>query len=250
MAPRERLDVLVVQAGLAETRQRAQALIRAGKILVNDVVVDKPGTRIKAGALLRRRGAPLKYVSRGGHKLEGALDHFDVSPNGHVCADLGASTGGFTDCLLQRGATQVFAVDVGYGQLAWKLQQDPRVVVMDRTNVRHLTALPSPPTLIVGDLSFISLRLVMPAILQIAAPSAQAILLIKPQFELGPGQTKGGKVRSAEKRQQAINDIAQAATEAGATVMGTVPSSLPGAKKGNVEELIYLRLPADDTSPV
>ncbi|MEL6343159.1 MAG: TlyA family RNA methyltransferase [Myxococcota bacterium] len=240
---RERIDVRVVNAGLAETRMRAQALIRAGKILVNDVVVDKPGTRVDVDAPMRLKGAPLKYVSRGGHKLEGALDHFDVSPDGLICADLGASTGGFTDCLLQRGAKTVFAVDVGYGQLAWKLQQDPRVIIMDRTNVRHLTALPMPPALIVGDLSFISLTLILPAILQLAAPGAEAVLLIKPQFEAGPNATKGGKVRSKAIRQKAIDDVVECATVAGAEVVGTVPSSLAGAKKGNVEELIYLRLP-------
>ena len=239
----ERLDVLVQQQGLADSRQRAQALIRAGQILVNDQVVDKPGTRIADGALLRLKGAPLRYVSRGGHKLEGALDHFQVDPAGLTCADLGASTGGFTDCLLQRGAAKVFAVDVGYGQLAWKLQQDPRVVVLDRTNARHLDALPEPPALIVGDVSFISLRLILPAVLRIAAPQAQAVLLIKPQFELGPGQTSHGVVRDPQQRALAIQQIVTAAQEVGAQVLGTVPSSLPGAKKGNVEELIHLQLP-------
>jgi len=238
----ERLDVLVLEQGFAETRQRAQALIRAGKILVNDMVVDKPGTRIKAGALLRMKGAPLKYVGRGGFKLEGALDHFAVDPTGRVCADLGASTGGFTDCLLQRGATRVFAVDVGYGQLAWKLQQDPRVVVMDRTNVRHLDALPEVPQLVVGDLSFISLTLVLPAVQRIA-PGAEAVLLIKPQFEVGRGGVKGGKVRDPARRAAAIAGIVSAAEAQGAQVHGTVASSLPGAKKGNVEELIHLTLP-------
>ena len=243
MSSRERLDVLVLAEGLAETRQRAQALIRAGKILVDDVVVDKPGTRVKQPCVLRLKGAPLKYVSRGGFKLEGALDHFGVDPSGLACADLGASTGGFTDCLLQRGATQVFAVDVGYGQLAWKLQQDPRVVVMDRTNARHLDALPTPPALIVGDLSFISLKLVLPAILRIAAPGAQAVLLIKPQFEAGPGQTRNGRLRDPAVRAAAIAEVVAAAEETDARVLGTVASSLPGAKKGNVEELLHLQLP-------
>lgn len=240
---KERLDVLVHTNGLAETRQRAQALIRAGKILVNDVVVDKPGTRIARDAILRLKGAPLKYVSRGGHKLEGALDHFKVDPGGRVCADLGASTGGFTDCLLQRGATTVYAIDVGYGQLAWKLQQDPRVVIMDRTNARHLEALPEQPSLVVGDLSFISLTLIMPAI-QRFAPGAECVLLIKPQFEAGPGGVKGGKVRDPAVRAAAIAGIVSAAQAQGATVYGTVPSSLPGAKKRNLEELIHLALPA------
>jgi 23S rRNA (cytidine1920-2'-O)/16S rRNA (cytidine1409-2'-O)-methyltransferase len=240
---RERLDVRVLSSGIAETRQRAQALIRAGKILVNDTVVDKPGTRIAADAVLRLKGAPLKYVSRGGHKLEGALDHFSVDPSRRICADLGASTGGFTDCLLQRGAAKVYAVDVGYGQLAWRLQTDPRVVIMDRTNVRHLEALPEQPGLIVGDLSFISLTLILPAI-QRFAPSTECVLLIKPQFEAGPGGVKGGRVRSPAVRAAAIARVVSAAQDQGATVHGTVPSSLPGAKKRNLEELIHLTLPA------
>ena len=240
---RERLDVLVLSSGLAETRQRAQALIRAGKILVNDTVVDKPGTRIAVDAILRLKGAPLKYVSRGGHKLEGALDHFGVDPGSRICADLGASTGGFTDCLLQRGAAKVYAVDVGYGQLAWTLQTDPRVVIMDRTNARHLEAFPEQPGLVVGDLSFISLTLILPAI-QRFAPSTECVLLIKPQFEAGPGGVKGGRVRSPAVRAAAIERIVSAAQDQGATVHGTVPSSLPGAKKRNLEELIHLTLPA------
>ena len=239
---RERLDVRVHAEGLAESRQQAQALIRAGKILVNDVVSDKPGTRIQDTAIVRLRGTPLKYVSRGGHKLAGALDHFDVDPTGCVCADLGASTGGFTDCLLQRGAARVYAVDVGYGQLAWKLQQDQRVVVMDRTNVRHLTTLPETPDLVVGDLSFISLSLILPP-LALFAPSATAVLLIKPQFEAGPGGVKGGKVKNPAIRQAAIDAVVTAARAQGAVVHGTVASALPGAKKGNIEELIHLTLP-------
>jgi 23S rRNA (cytidine1920-2'-O)/16S rRNA (cytidine1409-2'-O)-methyltransferase len=244
MARRERLDILVHTSGIAETRQRAQALIRAGKILVNDTVVDKPGTRIPEEAALRLKGAPLKYVGRGGFKLEGALDHFGVDPAGLLCADLGASTGGFTDCLLQRSAARVYAVDVGYGQLAWKLQQDDRVVVMDRTNVRHLEALPEVPQLVVGDLSFISLTLILPAVQRIA-PGAECVLLIKPQFEVGRGAVKGGRVRDPAKRAAAIATIAEAAIEQGAHVHGTVASSLPGAKKGNIEELIHLTLPSE-----
>jgi len=241
-APRERLDVLLVQRGLAPSRQLASALIRAGQVLVNDMVSDKPGTRIRSDAAVRIRGEVLRYVGRGGLKLEGALDTFGVDPTGHTCADFGASTGGFTDCLLQRGAAKVFAIDVGYGQLAWKLRQDPRVVVMERTNARHLTALPEPPSLIVGDLSFISLKLILPAVQQVAASDAEAVLLIKPQFELGPGQAKGGVVKDPVLRQSAITEVCAAAEALGATVLGTVASSLPGAKKGNVEELLHLRL--------
>lgn len=243
MAPkRERLDVLLVQRGLAPSRQRATSLVRAGQVLVNDMVSDKPGTRIKLEASIRIRGEVLRYVSRGGCKLEGALDAFEVDPAGRICADFGASTGGFTDCLLQRGAEKVYAIDVGYNQLAWTLRQDPRVIVMERTNARHLESLPEPPALIVGDLSFISLRLILPAVLKVAAVGAEAVLLIKPQFEVGPKAAKGGVVKDPKMRQEAIDDICAAAAALGADVLGTVASSLPGAKKGNVEELLHLRL--------
>ena len=242
MAARERLDVLLLQRGLAPSRQKASALIRAGAVLVNNTVSDKPGTRIKLDAEIRLRGAPLPYVGRGGLKLAGALDHFAVDPTKRICADFGASTGGFTDCLLQRGASRVYAIDVGYGQLAWKLRQDERVVVMERTNARHLTELPEAPSLIVGDLSFISLRLILPAVQKVAASGGEAVLLIKPQFELGPGQAKGGVVKDPLKRQEAIDMVCQAALALGAEVVGTCRSSLPGAKKGNVEELLHLRL--------
>jgi 23S rRNA (cytidine1920-2'-O)/16S rRNA (cytidine1409-2'-O)-methyltransferase len=242
MASTERLDTLLVQRGLAPSRQLASALIRAGQVLVDDVVSDKPGTRIKLDASIRVRGEVLRYVGRGGLKLEGALDAFGVDPAGRICADFGASTGGFTDCLLQRGAARVFAIDVGYGQIAWKLRQDERVVVMERTNARHLTELPEPPSLIVGDLSFISLKLILPAVQLVAAPGAEAVLLIKPQFELGPGQAKGGVVKDPAQRQAAIAAVCEAAEQLGAAVLGTVSSTVPGAKKGNVEELLHLRL--------
>ena len=178
-----RLDQLVIQRGFCDSRGKAQALIRAGQILVDDLPMDKPGTQVRAEAELRIRGEALPYVGRGGLKLEAALDVFLVDPTDRVCADLGASTGGFTDCLLQRGAAKVFAVDVGYGQLAWSLRQDPRVIVMERTNARTLASLPEAPSLIVGDLSFISLTKILPAVCRLAAPGAEAVLLIKPQFE-------------------------------------------------------------------
>ena len=243
MAKRVRLDKHVLDLKLADSRQQAQALIRAGQVLVNDVPKDKPGCQIDPTATVRIRGERMPYVSRGGLKLAAALDGFDVSPEGRVCADLGASTGGFTDCLLQRGASKVFAIDVGYGQLAWSLRQDDRVVVMERTNARHLDALPDPPSLIVGDLSFISLAKILPAIVRIASPGAEAVLLIKPQFEAGrEGIEKGGVVRDPEVRAAAIAQVRAAAEEAGATWLGTVTSPIAGAKKGNIEELVHLRL--------
>ncbi|HND29875.1 MAG TPA: TlyA family RNA methyltransferase, partial [Myxococcota bacterium] len=179
-------------------------------------------------------------VSRGGLKLEAALDRFAVDPNGRVCADLGASTGGFTDCLLQRGAARVYAVDVGYGQLAWKLRQDARVVVMERTNARHLESLPEPIALLVGDLSFISLTLILPAIARLL-PSGEAVLLVKPQFEVGPrGIGKGGRVEE-EYRPLALEKVRREAEEQGFEVLGSMDSPVPGAKAGNIEALLHLR---------
>jgi len=238
-----RLDQLVIQRGLCGSRGKAQALIRAGQVLVDDRPMDKPGTQVGADAEVRIRGEVLPYVGRGGLKLEAALDAFEVDPTGRICADLGASTGGFTDCLLQRGAAKVFAVDVGYGQLAWSLRNDPRVVVMERTNARNLASLPHAPSLIVGDLSFISLTKILPAVCRLAAPGAEAVLLIKPQFEVGRDQVgKGGVVRDPAARTAAIAHVCAEARSLGATVHGTIPSPLPGAKKGNVEELLHLSL--------
>lgn len=243
-AAKERVDVLLVQQGLAPTRQRAQALVLAGQVLHGDAVVDKPGTRLPQGAALRLRGEPLRYVSRGGLKLEAALERFRVDPAGRVCADLGASTGGFTDCLLQRGANRVYAVDVGYGQLAWSLRQDPRVVVLERTNVRHLEGLPEPVDLVVGDLSFISLRLVLPAIARIAAPGADCVLLIKPQFEVGREAVgRGGLVRDAGRRAEALEEVLCSARAAGFVPVDRMDCPVPGAKSGNVEHLAWLRAP-------
>lgn len=239
-----RLDQLVVDRGLAETRSRALALIRAGAVLVADAVVDKPGTLLKPEVDVRLRGEPLRYVSRGGYKLEAALDTFGVDPAGRVAADLGASTGGFTDCLLQRGAAKVYAIDVGYGQLSWSLRQDSRVVVMERTNARHLESLPEPISLVVGDLSFISLTLILPAILRLGAPGADAVLLVKPQFEAGrEGVGKGGVVRDPEVREAAIQRVIEAVSATGCAVLGQMDSPLPGARQGNVEHLVHLRLP-------
>jgi 23S rRNA (cytidine1920-2'-O)/16S rRNA (cytidine1409-2'-O)-methyltransferase len=242
---RIRLDVLVLERGLAETRQRSQALIRAGVVLVDDMPRDKPGTQVSSDASVRIKGNPLPYVGRGGLKLEAALDAFKVDPTGMVAADLGASTGGFTDCLLQRGASKVYAVDVGYGQLAWSLRQDERVVVMERTNARHLESLPEPLDLIVGDLSFISLKKILPAIQRLASKNTEAVLLIKPQFEVGRQDiAKGGIVRDPKARLAAIEGIRAAAEEYGAHCNGIIDSPIPGAKKGNIEALIHLSLKA------
>ncbi len=236
--------------GLAETRQRAQALIGAGDVLVDEVPCDKPATRIRPEQVVRLRAAPLKYVSRGGLKLEAALDAWPIDPTGRVCADLGASTGGFTDCLLQRGAARVYAVDVGYGQLAWKLRQDPRVVVLERTNARHLASLPEPISLVVGDLSFISLTLILPAVRRLLAPEGEAVVLVKPQFEVGPKAVgKGGLVKDEDAIAGAIEGVRAAALDAGFAVRGTLESPVPGAKAGNREWLLWLAPPDVVSSP-
>lgn len=240
MAKGERLDVVLVERGLATSQRHAQALIGAGEILVDETPCDRPAAMIRPAQVVRLRSPPLPYVSRGGLKLQAALDAWPIDPTGRVCADVGASTGGFTDCLLQRGAARVYAIDVGYGQLAWKLRQDPRVVVMERTNVRDLAALPEPVSLIVGDLSFISLRLILPVI-QKLLPAGEAVLLVKPQFEVSAEQVaRGGVVRDAAARQQAVEEVNAVATALGFVVRDQMESPVPGAKSGNIEWLVWL----------
>jgi len=242
MDMKQRLDKLLVLRGLAPTRERAQGLILAGVVLVNEQRVDKPGTLVDEGADVRVTGGDHPYVGRGGIKLEKALQEFKVSVQGKVALDVGASTGGFTDCLLQHGAQRVYAVDVGYGQLAWKLRQDPRVVVLERTNVRHVT----PQTfgekmqLAVIDLSFISLTKVLPGIRDLLEPGAEVLALVKPQFEVGKGEVgKRGVVRSPEKHRQVLNNLRRFAEELGFKVKGVIPSPIKGAK-GNVEFFMHL----------
>ena len=241
---RVRIDQLLVDQGLVESRNKAQALIRIGKVLVNEEVIDKPGTKVSTSAAVRLRGNASKYVSRGGDKLAAAVNHFKVDCQDVICADLGASTGGFTDCLLQSGAQKVYAIDVGYGQLAWKLRQDPRVVVMERTNARYLQELPEPIDLIVGDLSFISLTKIITAMCNICVSGATGILLIKPQFEVGPDGIHQGKIKSPELRQKAIDDTIASFQSYSIDVVGHIPSPIAGAKKGNVEELMLVRFPS------
>ncbi len=236
---KKRLDALLVERELTETRARAQALILAGDVQVNGQVIGKAGTPVPEDAEILIR-APLKYVSRGGLKLEGALDAFEIDPRGRVCADVGASTGGFTDCLLQRGAARVYAIDVGYGQLAWKLRNDPRVVIMDRVNIRHLETLPEPVDLAVIDVSFISLTLVLPPVKRLLHTRGQAVALVKPQFEAGRAQVgKGGIVRDPQVHRAVIEKIAQYAMNEGWRVRGIARSALTGAD-GNVEFFVYL----------
>jgi len=238
---KERLDVLVQrQAGV--TRSKAQGLIATGQVfLANGERADKPGLRLPVDTALDIR-AGQRFVSRGGEKLEGALEALGIEVTGVVAIDVGASTGGFTDCLLQRGAARVYAVDVGYGQLAWSLRQDARVVVMERCNARHLKPgdLPEVPNFFTADCSFISLRTILPAIAGVIAPGARGVVLIKPQFEAGPENVgKGGVVRDEKVRAAVVEDVCAAARALGFSEIEVVRSSLLGPA-GNVEFLAYL----------
>jgi 23S rRNA (cytidine1920-2'-O)/16S rRNA (cytidine1409-2'-O)-methyltransferase len=240
-----RADVAVFEQGLAPSRERARALILAGQILCGDKPVAKAGDSVPVGAALRLRGEPMPYVSRGGLKLAHALDVFRVDAAGAVAVDIGASTGGFTDCLLQRGAGRVYCVDVGHGQLDWKIASDPRVVVIDRTNIRHMPVerIPERCTLAVVDVSFISLRLVLPALPGLLVPGAPVVALVKPQFEVGRSRVgKGGIVREEADRRQAVAEVAAMARGLGFAILGETVSPITGGK-GNVEFLLHLRLP-------
>jgi 23S rRNA (cytidine1920-2'-O)/16S rRNA (cytidine1409-2'-O)-methyltransferase len=243
---RTRLDQLLVERGLAESRSKAQALIMAGAVLVKDRPAEKPGAQVRTDAPVRLRegAAPQKYVSRGGLKLEAALDRFGIMVSGRACADLGASTGGFTDCLLQRGAARVHAVDVGYGQLHPKLRADPRVAVHERVNARHIGADllgGERVDLVTMDLSFISLRLVLPAAKALLKAGGEIVALVKPQFEVGKGEVgKGGVVRDPALRARAMREVAEAARALGLGVVGEMESPVLGPA-GNVEFLLYLR---------
>lgn len=241
-----RLDVALVERGLAPTRERAQALVLAGLVDVNGRREDKAGTRVAPDAEIVLRGNDNPFVSRGGLKLRGALESFALDVTGRIAMDVGSSTGGFTDCLLQRGASKVYAVDVGKGQLDVKLRNDARVVVMEKENFRHLerARIPDRLTLVVGDLSFISLALVLPKVKEFLEPGGDAVLLVKPQFEVGRGKVgKGGIVRDTAAREQALADVKRAATGCGFTVKGSIESPIKGTK-GNVEYLLWLMRPS------
>ena len=240
---RRRLDVLLVERGLAASREQARRLILAGLVCAGDRVADKAGALVAEDVALAV-SAPSPFVSRGGLKLVAALDAFALDVQGLVVADVGASTGGFTDCLLQRGAARVYAIDVGYGQLAWRLRQDARVVVLERTNIRYLEALPEPCDLATVDVSFISLRLVLPAVRRLLKPHGRIIALVKPQFEAGRNQVgKGGVVRDAQVHRRVLCDLLAWAQGAGLAVRGLIPSPLLGPA-GNVEFLLYLMMEA------
>jgi 23S rRNA (cytidine1920-2'-O)/16S rRNA (cytidine1409-2'-O)-methyltransferase len=245
-SPKTRLDILLVERALVPSRERARALILAGRVLVNEQKHDKPGASVPVDAAVRLLGEDLKYVSRGGLKLQGALDHWAIDVTGKPCIDVGTSTGGFTDCLLQRGASQVTAVDTGFGQIAMKLRIDSRVRLMERTNARLLepNALADsehPATLLVMDVSFISATLVLPAVIQAAPSLRELIVLVKPQFESGREHVgKGGIVRDPAAHRVAVERVAQCVRETGFDVIGSIPSPITGME-GNQEFLLYAR---------
>lgn len=245
-----RLDLLVTERGLAPSRERARALILAGRILVNEQKVDKPGANVSAGAPVRLLGEDQPYVSRGGLKLAHAIQHWQIAVQGRACLDIGTSTGGFTDCLLQNGAAQVTAVDTGFGQIAMKLRNDSRVRLLERTNARllepeslatgPLSGKPA-PTLLVMDVSFISATLLLPPVVAAAPPLVEAVILVKPQFEAGREHVgKGGIVRDQAAHQLAIDKVAASLSSLQWDVIGTAPSPITGAE-GNQEFLMYAK---------
>ncbi len=245
MKIKKRLDVLLTEQGHADTRSKAQAIIMSGMVFVDGQKADKPGISYEESVQIEVRGETCPYVSRGGLKLEKALRDFGVKPEGYVCSDSGASTGGFTDCLLQQGAKKVFAIDVGYGQLDWKIRSDPRVVVMERTNIRYVTPeqIGEPLDLSVIDVSFISLKIVLPAIKELLKPQqGQVLCLIKPQFEAGKEKVgKKGVVRDPLTHKEVLDDFLQLAQQLNFTVLGLTFSPVKGPE-GNIEFLGHLTL--------
>ena len=244
MKTKKRLDVLLTERMFAETRTKAQAIIMSGQVYVNGQKADKPGISYEETVDIEVRGDTCPYVSRGGLKLQKALRDFGVDPTGFVCSDSGASTGGFTDCLLQQGASKVFAIDVGYGQLDWKIRSDPRVVVMERTNIRYVTPeqLGEPLDLSVIDVSFISLKIVLPAIKALLKPTGQVLCLIKPQFEAGREKVgKKGVVRDPETHKEVLDMFVSLAHELEMTILGLTFSPVKGPG-GNIEFLGHLTL--------
>jgi 23S rRNA (cytidine1920-2'-O)/16S rRNA (cytidine1409-2'-O)-methyltransferase len=242
-----RIDLLLVERALVPSRERARALILAGRVLVNEQKIDKPGATIAPDAAIRLLGGDMPYVSRGGLKLEGALEHWKIQVTGRACLDIGASTGGFTDCLLQRGAAHVTAVDTGFGQIAMKLRNDPRVRLVERTNARFLApgalAEPGQPvlTLLVMDVSFISATLLLEPVFAAAPALTEAVILVKPQFEAGRGNVgKGGIVRDPEVRKLAVERVDHCISGLQWDVIETIPSPITGSE-GNIESLLYAR---------
>jgi 23S rRNA (cytidine1920-2'-O)/16S rRNA (cytidine1409-2'-O)-methyltransferase len=239
-----RLDQLLYKKGITESREKARALILEGKVIVNGQKIEKPGTMVDENVEITICGQPLSYVSRGGLKLEAALKAFSIDVKDKIAMDVGASTGGFTDCLIQHGAKRVYAVDVGYGQLAWKLRTDPRVIPVERTNIRYMNkdSIPEDIDIVTVDVSFISLKLVIPKVIEFLKPEGEIIALIKPQFEVGRGDVeKGGIVKSAERRREAVEEIKKFFETIKLRVIGIIESPIKG-QKGNIEYLIYAKV--------
>ncbi|NOY64879.1 MAG: TlyA family RNA methyltransferase [Nitrospirae bacterium] len=244
MARKERLDRVLVKRGMAKSRERARALIMEGKVVVGGVPVYKAGTLIDPTASIEIKGQDIPYVSRGGLKLEAALREFHINVSGKVVMDVGASTGGFTDCLLKSGAMRVYAVDVGYGQLDWALRNDPRVVPVERTNIRYMdkNELPEKVDLATIDVSFISLLKVVPKVMEFLKEGGEILALVKPQFEAGRGEVeKGGIIRDEKKRLHILNKVVEGLKELGLEIKGTCTSPIKG-QKGNVEYFVYLKM--------
>lgn len=252
MKSKERLDVLMVEQNLADSRSKAQAMIMAGEVYIGEIKQDKAGTMVPTESVITVRGSACPYVSRGGLKLEKALRDFGVDPTGFVCSDSGASTGGFTDCLLQQGAKKVFAIDVGYGQLAWKIRNDPRVVTMERTNIRYVTPeqLGEKLDLSVVDVSFISLHTVLPTIKELLKPTGQILCLIKPQFEAGKGKVgKKGVVREPEIHIEVLESFLALKDKLGMTLCNLTYSPVKGPE-GNIEFLGHLKMEQGDSCDI
>lgn len=248
MPEKQRLDILVHTSGLAPSREKARAMIMAGEVMVGGKVADKPGMPVDVSAEIVVKSKS-RFVSRGGEKLAAALEAFPIDVTGRDAADVGASTGGFTDCLLQNGVGRVFAIDVGYGQLDYRLRQDPRVVTIERTNARYLESLPTPVSLVVMDASFISLRLLLPVVQHWLTPKADVIPLIKPQFEAGRSDVgKGGVVRDPAVHRRVLQEVLEAAQAQGFVPRGLIQSPLKGPA-GNVEFLAWLSWGDDAPAP-
>lgn len=240
---KERLDKLLVDKGTVESRERAKALIMEGNILVNRIPVIKSGTMVDTNAVIELKGGGNPYVSRGGLKLKAAIEYFHINLKGIIAMDVGSSTGGFTDCMLKEGAAKVYCIDVGYGQLAWQLRNDPRIVLLERTNIRHLER--DKVSEIIGlstiDASFISLQKILPKVIEFLKPGGEILALVKPQFEVGKGEVgKGGIVREDDKRIGAVNTVKAFAEEAGLMIIGVFQSPVKG-QKGNIEYFLYMR---------
>lgn len=238
---KERIDIILVERGIASSRERAKALIMEGNVLVNGAPVTKAGALIDAGASIEMKGEDIPYVGRGGLKLETALEHFSINLEGITAMDVGSSTGGFTDCMLKKGAKKVYCVDVGYGQLSWSLRSDPRVVILERTNIRYLERERIHDMIDIAtiDVSFISLKMVIPKVSEFVKSGGKILALVKPQFEVGKGEVgKGGIVRDEDKRLEAVNSVKRFAEESGLKAAGVFMSPVPG-QKGNREYFLY-----------